>query len=538
MEKKSFMLLLMVILLLAGCSMEEQASETGNNDITEEKTVIESSKDNGSGYIGNILLSNLTDFSEGRAMVQFVDTAGGIVSDFQGTDRAALIDTQGKILWQSELTNKDKAFEEVCSFKDGSACYIFNGNDKSRYFIIDTDGNITFTKDYSDDFIILGYGDGLFLTAEHIVNFDEDEWRIGTIDKNGDVAAAYKAYEIGASPMEPSLVEGPPDYSYELEEISDALSQLEAEYQAWIEECWNYQGDTDAEYYKMQEETETEFQNRREGLLNERQKLETEYQEQLKNYEDYQQGLAAYEMERDHYTPIKISFDKQHLTTYDLGDYLSCEYLGENVYKLLFIGSYAILDMNMQGVACLWDYHADSGLITDFESGTTMTISSEPADMKLYNEGNAELIDIDFPEYRGKHEYTYGPFYNGYALMTVQGADGLPYYTIIDKKGNFMFDLKEGFEDAYISEDGKYLLALNRGSLTVFNVNGEPLTKIETMNIRPAGGDYIAGYNVVGFEISEGIIRFGINGCYVNVEDGTIIGSTYMTADDLAITKF
>lgn len=540
----------------------EKETDNGQDGVSDIDTNTEQNNVVDIEYIGNSLLTNLTDFSEGRALVQYkdysevreddlqdaVDALEGSDDDkidylvqhwdgMQGTNRVALIDAKGKILWKSELTMADTALREVSGFKDGLAYFIFNGNEKSSYIIIDSDGNVTFTKDLTEDFMILGGGDGLFLTTEHIVNFDKNEWQIGTIDKYGNTVAPYKTYEIGVPPIEPSFVESPPDYSYELEEIENALSKVEAEYQAWVEECWDYQGDRDAEYYKMSDERNAEYNNRRRELWDEKKKLETEYQEQLEKYEEYQEELARYEMDRKYYSPRKISFDK-HLSTYRKSDYMSCAYLGENVYRLNFLGNYVILDMNMQGISCLWDYHADTGFISDFESGSTAVIYSEPVDMGYDGQEVADYIELDFPEYRGSHEYAYSLFYNGHALLEVQGADGLPYFTIIDEEGNFMFDFMEGFEDAYISEDGKYLLALNGGRLTVFDVNGKPLTRIDTMNIRPHAGDYVDGYNIIGFKISEGIIRFGNDGCYVNVEDGTIIGSTFMTADDLSVTKY
>ena len=565
--------LLGTMLALTGCSEAIEISQSGKGYIEEEKETnnaqdsvvadidIKTEQNNAVDieYIGNAQLTYLTNFSEGRALVQYKDYSEISEDDVQdgvealegsdddkidylmqhwdgmhGINRVALIDTKGKILWKSEFTMADTALKEVNGFKDGLAWFIFDGNEKSSYVIIDSDGNVTFTKDFTEDFMILGGGDGLFLTTEHIVNFNKNEWQIGVIDKNGNTVVPYKVYELNAPLLEPVYVEPPS----EVEDILDALEQFEMEYQAWLEECWFYAGEFDAEYYERTEAVGKEFQNRREELLEEKKRIETEYQKPLEEYEaEYRRALAIYE-EGEHYISKTISFDDK----YETGDYVSCEYLGENAYRLDFrydyVSSYVILDMNMQGISCFWDYGEDTGFIVDFESGAATVIYSDPTDMEYNGQGVADYIELDFPEYEGSHEYAYSLFYNGYALMMVQGADGLPYFTIIDEEGNFMFDFKEGFEDAYISGDGKYLLALNGGSLTVFDVNGKPLTRIDTMNIRPNTGDYYDGYNVIGFDISEGMIRFGIKGCYVNVEDGTIIGSTFMTVDDLSVTKY
>lgn len=109
--------------------------------------------------------------------------------------RAALIDSQGKILWESALTKNDQVLNEKSEFVGGLAYFVYNGNDKSNYNIIDSNGNVTFTRDCGEDYIILGHGNGLFLVAEHTVNFDSNEWKIAAIDKSGNVVAPLKAYE-------------------------------------------------------------------------------------------------------------------------------------------------------------------------------------------------------------------------------------------------------------------------------------------------------------------------------------------------------
>lgn len=157
-------------------------------------------------------VETLTDFSEERAFVQFTDYSEEdlkmaedgvramltddedeeaqyameyIGREPQGGNRIALIDTQGKILWKSDRTLNDQTLTEISEFKDGLAYFIFDGNEGESYNIIDLEGNITYTKECSEDFMFLSHGGGLFLVAEHIASLDVDEWRIGTIDKNG-----------------------------------------------------------------------------------------------------------------------------------------------------------------------------------------------------------------------------------------------------------------------------------------------------------------------------------------------------------------
>ena len=248
-------------------------------------------------YIGSKQIENLTDFSEERAFIQFDDYSEVETDDvkdaikayngdendkinyviqhwdddFQGFNRAALIDTQGKIIWKSEFTKENTVLRESSQFKNGLAYFVFNGNEKSAYTIIDSDGNVTFTRDFSEDFIILEQGDGLFLVAEHITNFDTDEWQLGAMDRNGTMVVPYKTYVTDTPPTAPAPVEQPSDYSADLQDIEDSLSQLAAEYQEWLEECWDYQGERDAEYYKRTNETETDYKYRRKELEERRQ---------------------------------------------------------------------------------------------------------------------------------------------------------------------------------------------------------------------------------------------------------------------------
>lgn len=434
-------------------------------------------------YIGaDLWLNETTDFSEGRAWVQFsesdrkkgslnamsdtIDAATGDKDDLikygiqnynpQGNHRAALIDTQGKILWESALTKNDQVLSEISEFADGLAYFVFNGNDKSNYNIIDSNGNVTFTRDCGEDYIILGHGNGLFLVAEHTVNFDSNEWKIGAIDKSGNIVAPLKTYE--------------------------------------------------------------------------------------------------------------------EIVSFDSSEYSSCEYLGENIYKLDFHGWYVLLNSKTQSI--IYTYKSgNSGsirdFIADFENGAATVLYEQGMDTSICSlgtdgtittivdndwtkyalPGNADntLHDgliylysesgyqgseafpvgayynlegkkvIDFPQYRGKNLYHCDPFYSGYAAMSLKGADGLFYITAINKNGELMFDPISGFSAVYTSEDGKYVTAAKRGSITVFDITGVSLVSVNYARIAPD-----QEYEDFEYNVYDGVIK--IEDIYVNVEDGTVIG--------------
>lgn len=677
---KKIAVLMGVLLLLTGCSAPIDVLNTLNNDMMKgNRTATESGKSSVTlpteasenitdesnvqmEYIRNNTLTNLTDFSEGKAFVQFEDhseinvteiregikaTQGSdrdrinyitqhwdVINDFQGYNRAALIDTQGRIIWKSEFTKENNVLKETSVFRNGLAYFIFCGNEKSTYNIIDSDGNITFTRDFTEDFKILGHGDGLFLVAEHVVNFDTDEWQIGAMDKNGIMVVAYKVYETDTAPTPPMAVDLPADHSMEMQDIEISLSQLEAEYQAWLEECWDYTGETGTEYYKKMNEIEEDFNNRRAGLEERRRQLMAEYTEQSEKYDQYQEELSNYEITMNNYVPKTMRFDMD----FNNPDYYrSCEYLGDNIYKLNFGYGFEMLNIDTQNIINQCNYSADEEhiecFITGFENGSATVLYNkctdtdsetvkDPAgrllptslcsiyrmdvnglmtlevtnawtkyvvenilahdnifsegllfvpyeqnqDKAVYTDleyyaitGDREAADengfilqtgayydiegrivIDFPEYRGKKDYICSPFYNGYAVVLVKGEDQLVYFTVIDKTGAQMFDPRPGFIDVCISKDGKYVVAVKEGMLTVFDVKGNPLTSIDYHKIMPierVGHAVSGGYNYdeTSYDVIDGMIRF--NDFYVNIEEGMVLGSTFMAGNDFTVTR-
>ena len=570
-------------------------------------------------------VETLTDFSEERAFVQFTDyseedlkMAGDgirailtddedeeaqyameyIEREHQGGNRIALIDTQGKILWKSDRTLNDQSLTEISEFKDGLAYFIFDGNEGESYNIIDLEGNISYTKECSGDFMFLSHGGGLFLVAEHIASLDVDEWRIGTIDKNGDIVAEYKAYEITTSKEEPLSVNEPVDPASSLQKIDDALSRLAEERQKWVEESWEYDGEIDEEYYRMIEETEMEFQNRYDELTERKIQIQEQYAVQVEEYQEYQTEIEEYEADSQH-IPETIAFDKN-----SSHDYQSlCEYLGENVYRVPLENGFAILNLDSQSVISLNTYSENTAhieqFITGFDNGTATVLYNEPIDMEKMEEDNTDVnwatflknsyslcrmetdgtiipivsnswtnyvlpnilngenefqdgllfvpysggddttgvyynidgeVALEFSEYNGKSVHFCDPFYNGYALMLIQGADQLTYFTVIDKSGKQQFEPQTGFEDVYMSSDGKYLVAVKWHNLTVFDIAGNEVVSVESEQISSDDGLHIRNQQIHSehkYDVCDEVIRF--REFYVNEKEKTVIGSHFNT---------
>lgn len=496
-------------------------------------------------YIGTDLwLSNTTDFSEGRAWVQFKesDRKGGSVNalekavkaatgndlgkviyglqnlNMDGNNRAALIDATGKMLWESELTNKDYVLLEKSTFQQGATYCLFNGNEQSMYYIIDSDGNTTFTRECTDDFLILACGDGLFLVAEHVSNFDTDEWQLGVMDKNGEMISPLQRYEM-TLPSVPNAADLP---------AGDAP-------------------DPNVDYW---------------GCL--------KYQEQLAAYEEY---------ENYPYSPVWLEINK---------DTIRCEYLGENVYRIYPDGWQSIL-LNMESRQTIYTDYAENkngymiSFITGFKNGAasilyqdneegqmvcsltkdgtiTPIVTNDWAkrdirpDMKFseglafveYDQSSDGFVHtdgtiyrtgvycnlhgdaiIEFPQYNGKHLYHCSPFQKGYASINIQGADSIHYITAINKNGDLMFEPKPGFDVVSISRDGKYITAIKFWeSIQVFSIDGTPkVTVYDTEASKTYAYDdrwELNNFDTRPYTVCDGLLR--VSECYINVEDGTVIG--------------
>ena len=274
---------------------------------------------------------------------------------------------------------------EISEFKDGLAYFIFDGNEGESYNIIDWEGNITYTKECSEDFMFLSHGGGLFLVAEHIASLDVDEWRIGTIDKNGGIVAEYKAYEITAPQEEPLSVEEPIDPSSSLQEIDDALGRLAEERQKWVEESWEYDGEIDEEYYRLIEETEMEFQNRYDELTERKIQLQEQYDAQLERYWEYQTEIEDYGA-TSLYDSETVELDKFSVYDYQM----LCEYLGEDIYRVPLGNGFVTLNMDSQSVISV-DVYSDNTacierFITDFENGSATVLYKKPVDSEILEE--------------------------------------------------------------------------------------------------------------------------------------------------------
>ncbi len=483
-----------------GENQEIDLSITDNmiNDATVESESVYSgivedlcSDDNVDFINSNLRLDSITDFSEGRAWVQFFENQGGIGSSLNG-NKAAVIDAQGKIVWESEVTKSNIVLRDKSEFRDGVAYFIFEGNDKSSYNIIDSEGTVTFTREYDENYRILGHGDGIFLIAEHIINFDVNEWRIGGIDKNGNTVAPFQVYEIGTSSTALDLSR---DY-YSCKYLGEGIYRLNFA-------DWYVLLNIDAQSIIYVEIRQGE------GHIE-------------KFITDFEDGFATVLYDDDKVKDVGVGINPVWITTRticSLGTDGTLAQIASNDWI-----QYSLRDdlEFSEGLAFISDSH--------FGNPEGGFVFSENLSTGAYYNIVGEKI-IDFPKYYGTKPYYCFPFHNGYALMTILGADGGLYMTSINRQGEEMFDPIPCYQTVYMSSDGKYITTISNGIIAVFDVMGNPLVDINYKEITPR-----QGYTTLEYNVCDGVIR--VDDFYVNVENGKIIGWPLYADDEFSVIMY
>lgn len=137
----------------------------------------------------NQVFTKVSAFSEGLAWVQYLDDNSQTIT--------SVIDINGDVIY-----TPDCPVDYFSDFRDGYAFYLYMDKQESQNVsidnvvscIIDTNGNVTYTSVNDGIRVIIAYGDGHFLTLEHISTFDTEEWRFGSLDKEGNVLIDFDGY--------------------------------------------------------------------------------------------------------------------------------------------------------------------------------------------------------------------------------------------------------------------------------------------------------------------------------------------------------
>lgn len=363
----------------------------------------------------------LQPFSEERAWVKYT---------LNGEQKAAIIDTGGNCIFTSD------ANPMYCSqFVDGISYCLVDGWPNCRFFIVDRGGNKLFTNENGENgYILIGYGGGHFLIAEHVANFDTNEWRIGTMDKNGTILN-----ELRPDKMD---VEYIAKYPNKAEYLSRDMG-------------W-YSGD---------------------NLI-----ITTAYAVKLKGVYNIELGTLSYISGQ-----ICGVFNEGYSLLYTFPELknsrnnifqINSNYHGddENLIKL----SISVYDSDNEGL--YGTPHSDR------TSGRTYSLNR-----KLYSEGLVFAWDssqsqfgyydvlgncvISFPDLSGR-SYGGSPFNGGYAALRIIGADGAPYVTLIDKSGTMLFDPIKTDSVNIFDSGGGYVYAKIDGRRVLINKQGDIITGV------------------------------------------------------------
>jgi len=461
-----------------------------------EKQIAQKAKTAKMKSIRNMRLHNSQNFSEGRAWVKYHEPLSviGAVSaltkgqyiipdDVRGKEKIAVIDTQGQIVWESDGT----AWDYFSDFKDGLA-HIYKDKGNSReHAVIDSNGKITLLKK-QDDHQVLRYFNGRFLVAQHVSNFNTNEWLLGVIDKDGKILNPLKSYdnEYGAKL----------DFSSKnivgCQYLGDNIFNIHLENSVYDSATFGNK------YPEMLLNVETQRIILRDTDLNEIRSFITTFEN---GYAVIYRGGGGRGRDKSGIFKLKTDGIFEKVPDSWISDF-PLQINPESPERL------------MRGFGSRPEFFSD-GLIFrqtgGFDGDNYWLRNSNGA---YYSITGEKLID--FPEFRGKNGYIGGAFRNGYAAMAILGADGNSYYTIIDKNGNRMFEPITGLGGFYISPDGKYVTLVKNGEISILDINGKLLKSIKNYQIESQ-----RIYNV-----SNDVIR--ITGTYidfyVNIETGTVIG--------------
>lgn len=395
--------------------------------------------------------TEIRPFSEGRAWVKF--NKDGVIC-------TGLIDTNGKLLYQAE-----NQFFYISQFVDGCSYY---STKESVCGVIDIDGNKLFETQVSSDggYEIIGYGNGHFLVREHIKNFDTDEWRYGTIDKNGNTLNEMKIDE---------------------DEFLHINNDWEREKIRYIGENFflidNYY------WYNIEDSSCFKIHG---GII-----------------PDFYEGC-------------------------NMIDY-AADYCGYGV----------IIDCNFRGIQDGQNFEDAPGVVSAFEGNYIYSEGLALGDCNGYSEESAygyynkegELV-ISLDSYRDK-QIRGGDFCGGYAPITMKGADGEDYVSVIDKTGNLAyqpvkidpkqyrtFSIYEPFE----SSSG-YLQVTIEGEKKIIGPDG---------TIYTSGVDDLSMLDGLTFGyVSNGFMMMNpgdndtiTNPCYISLDTNTVIDSAKVVSTD------
>lgn len=455
----------------------------------------------------DIELHNISDFSEGLAWVEYrdADRRSGSYQAMKDAAQAALggpmdkllnglkyfnseapyyggiIDTDGHLIWEVPLTGTSGMFRECTDFVDGIGCCRIQTDEGVVWMAVNKDGETILAREEGDDeFTVLGVGGGYVLMAEYVADFNNNGWRFGAINSAGEIVLPFKVYnEI--------LPEGA---------NGDGLSDY---YNTYTPSTTNTKSHGEGIFELTLNDTRSLLNLNTQKVIYSESAL---YGKLLYFLSDFKDGSAMVLCQEKEGSRSVCTID----TNGNISEGTTNDWINQNISRLEFY----------DGLAFYEKEYAE----------TMAALGAEGFYCDYY--GNKVL---DVPEYRGKRVYLGGNFQDGHAVVFVIGADQEWYLTAIDKDGQVLFEPKQGYITAFISDDGKYIAAVQQSALTVFDVNGKALLEVHYNQIGydPLYGipiDADGSYNGQKYRIKDGMLK--VSDFYINVETKAVIGMHQM----------
>ncbi|MDR1705104.1 MAG: TPM domain-containing protein [Clostridiales bacterium] len=299
---------------------------------------------------------------------------------YENETRTGLIDTAGKL-----LGSFSGEAHYAAPFTDNYTFIIHEADaDYCSFSIVDMDGNVAFQ---SDSYMILGYGGGHFLAAQHISDFSTNEWRLGTLDAHGNVINEFKTY-----------------YTFRRnDKVQDAVDGV-----------YGYGADFtyNGSYLKR-----CEYLG--EGIFS------------LGRYNGYLYSISQNELYSPNPNITLVGAFYDGFTLGATAELLPANYAGEDLQKIQGVNSVPLFDSTRNDAYYLNLYN--EGLFFGHVQGGLHGVSKDG-----YFNIHGECV-LEFPQLN-ERPFTGGPFSNGYAVLRIIGADKGVYITAIDKSGTMQYE--------------------------------------------------------------------------------------------------
>lgn len=416
----SLLLALLFVLSVTACSNKVEDSSTYDEYENESDVPMDSSSE----YIYDLEeleAEDALDFVNGKAWVAY--KKGG------SYDQLICIDDDGKELF---TTTTDLTPVYASPFYDDTAFIIYEiDNGIYEGSIVDTDGEelYSFSSDASSgkpSEYVLAYGDGKYVVMRHISNINDDFWELGTIDSHGNTIDDFKSFDSLNEDFIPFW--GSTHRNYRKRTLRRSYSNV---------------------LYDMKEEKKVPtyigegyfiLQNIRGSVLD----------DYIYNPSDGTLIEAKGMVNPNHYSEASNGY------TLVYTNYLNV--IGEHVFSRLNLETGETEDK----VTIKCNDTIKSGGESIVKDG-----------LFFYGHGYYDINGNEKIRIKGfdDKEISCTPFSGGYATLTLEGADGYEYVTVIDSNGVSQFEPKKT-DGISLTNDNGYFVSSYNGNSDIYDSNG------------------------------------------------------------------